>query len=283
MSGKQLFTIDTFRDTGKPLLAVLTESNSIFMVGLRRFKRHALYCNVVNDRVADYYTTSISKTDPFRENLNKIKVNYIDGGEDVIVDYNNPVDVDGKPEAPKSRSWGESIMKYVKAVPLVFAIAFFVPLGVVIYMVNAVIQSFRSASRIRLHEAGKGGVKIENYRMPFMLEIQGEVDHALEALNTSQSQQYLRDGDVEQGRNDEERQILARERRMSVAGQPTLALAPCQFDMIDSLNSLKWRKYPVWIHKHRHSHAAIIVRSDKKEFDEGRLVLKHFAEQEFLK
>jgi hypothetical protein len=34
----------------------------------------------------------------------------------------------------------------------------------------------------------------------------------------------------------------------------------------------------VYIHNHRHSHAAIIVRIDKKSFDEGRVVIRHWLD-----
>ena len=61
-SGRQLFGIDKFRDTGRPILAVLADPNSIFMSGLAKFKRRTLYSNIVNDRSAVYYTTGIAKS-----------------------------------------------------------------------------------------------------------------------------------------------------------------------------------------------------------------------------
>lgn len=61
----------------------------------------------------------------------------------------------------------------------------------------------------------------------------------------------------------------------------TLALTPAQFSIIESLNSVGFRKYPVWIHNHSHSHAAIIVRMAKKGFEEGKVVVKHWLDNEF--
>ncbi len=52
--------------------------------------------------------------------------------------------------------------------------------------------------------------------------------------------------------------------------------------MIAALDSVGWRKYPVYIHKVRHSHAAIIVRTEKPGFDEGKIVLKHWLDEEFI-
>ncbi|OAQ98621.1 hypothetical protein LLEC1_02094, partial [Akanthomyces lecanii] len=257
MSGQQLFTTDRFRDTERPLLQVMADPKSIFMSGLRKFKRHTLYANITNDKSAVYYTTCIQKTDPYR-NLDLIRPNYIPGR-------------------------GE----YLKRIPLALAIAVFVPIGVAAYLVNSVIQNVRSSQRIRLHEMGRLGVSIEEYRVPLLIkELRGEVESAYEALNNSQGQEYLGEDDDEddedEAMNAEDRQMLTRERRLSQPTQPTLALAPCQFDMIRNLDTLGWRKYPVWIHRTGHAHGAIIARIDKRKYDEGFIVLGHYAENEFL-
>jgi hypothetical protein len=63
---------------------------------------------------------------------------------------------------------------------------------------------------------------------------------------------------------------------------PKLALTTDQFAMIQALDSVRWRKYPVYIHKNRHSHAAMIVRMNKPTFSEGYVVLRHWLDEEFL-
>lgn len=283
MSGRQLFTIDNFRNTGKPLLSVLADPNSIFMNGLRKFKRHTLYTNIVNDRSAVYYTTGIAKTDPYRD-MDQLKVNFLKGREGVILDPTNPYVSRPKVAEPTSvSSLTRTGMLWAKRGPFLAAVALVIPLGVATYLLNSVVQTIRSSSRIKLHEAGRGGLKVEEYRMPpLMTEIREEVEHAYETLNSSQNQAYLAAGDDDVQLNAEDRQTMARERRMSTPGQPTLALSAHQFDMIRSLDTLNWRKYPVWIQHNPHSHAAIIVRMDRKTFDEGWVVLDHFANDEFL-
>lgn len=89
-SGRELFTIDKFRDTGRPLLEVLADPDSIFIKGLAKFERRTLYANIVNDRSAVYYTTGIAKSDPFTH-LDRVKLNYLEGYEDVILDPETPV------------------------------------------------------------------------------------------------------------------------------------------------------------------------------------------------
>jgi hypothetical protein len=56
-SGAQMFLADSFRDTGKPLLSVLAEPNSIFIKGLRLFKNKSVYANTMNDRSVPYFTS----------------------------------------------------------------------------------------------------------------------------------------------------------------------------------------------------------------------------------
>ncbi|KAG8418411.1 hypothetical protein J3458_005828 [Metarhizium acridum] len=285
MSGRQLFTIDNFRDTGRPLLSVLAEPTSIFMLGLRKFRRHTLYTNIINDRSAVYYTTGITKTDPYRK-LDTVKVNYLKGYNGVLLDPANPVQPSPKLRGPATiSSVTGSIVDWIKRIPFMISVAVFVPIGVLAYLCNSVIQNIRSSKRIRLYEQGQAGVSIDGYRVPvFIKELREEVENTYEALNSSQNQEYLatEDEDDVDAMSPEDRRLIQRERRLSTPTQPTLALTPHQFEMIRSLDTLKWRKYPVWIHNHRHSHAAIIVRIEKKAFDEGWIVLKHFAEEEFL-
>jgi hypothetical protein len=303
LSGRQLFCIDKFRDTGKPLLAVLADPKSIFMQGLAKFKRRTLYANIINDRSAVYYTTGISKTDPYTD-LSRVKVNYLKGCEDVILDLRNPVEplpVDHQKEKEALSSRAQSL---AKSLPFFLAMGLFLPIGVVALVITGAVQSFRSAKRIQMHEKGLAGVgDVTEYRsLPFLLkEIRNQIEDAYEELNSTQRQEYLSaansdDDDDDEGlggnghagldreddQDDEEHEIVALERKQSQAAQPTLALTGHQFAMISALDNLGWRKYPVWIHKARHSHAAIIVRMDRESFSEGEIVLGHWVKEEFL-
>ncbi|KAK4191598.1 putative lipase [Podospora australis] len=285
MSGRQLFGIDKFRDTGKPLLAVLADPNSIFMSGLAKFERRTLYCNIINDLSAVYYTTGISKMDPFTD-LSSVKVNFLKGYQDVILDPSNPV-------SPKTAKEPESLSaaarRWTQRMPFILWLTIFIPVGLVAFFINAGVQTIRSSRRVKLHEKGLAGIKVEGYRVNLWIkEIREAVEDAYENLNSSQNQQYLGlsedDGDDNADDSDSAatRGLLALERKQSHPHFPTLALAPYQFNAIQALDKLGWRKYPVWIHKARHSHAAIIVRMERKGFEEGWVVLKHWAQDEFL-
>ncbi|KAI1362655.1 putative serine esterase-domain-containing protein [Xylaria arbuscula] len=280
-SGRQLFIVDNFRDTGRPLLSILADPDSIFMTGLKKFKRRTLYSNVINDRTVVHYTSMITPTDPFTD-IAKVKVNFVQGYEDVILDQTNPAtplpSVNPKPTIQSVATDG---LAYIKNGPYVLALSIILPIGITAFLLNAVVQTVRSSRRIQLHETGKAGIQIDKYRMPLWIkEIQGTVEDVYENLNSSQKPAYLTSQD--DAAFDSTLDMPDLERRQTESHVPTLALAPCQFDMITALNSAGWRKYPVWIHKVRHSHAAIIVRADKPTFSEGHIVLKHWLDGEFL-
>jgi hypothetical protein len=206
----------------------------------------------------------------------------------------NPVAAGPPPEREQERFFAK-LQKWVKRIPLILALTIFVPIGIVAFFVNSAIQTVRSSRRVKLHEKGLAGIDIKPFRVNLWInEIRGAVEDAFENLNSSQRQEYIglsdddndREGDEEAAADsdsdDSSEQIMALERKMSHPGQPTLALAPYQFSAIQALDRLKWRKYPVWIHKARHSHAAIIVRMGKPDFSEGKVVLKHWVKEEFL-
>ncbi|KAN0112712.1 DUF676 domain containing protein [Hyaloscypha variabilis] len=300
-SGRQLFTIDNFRDTGKPLLEVLADPESIFIKGLALFERRTLYTNIVNDRSAVYYTTGISKTDPFT-NLDKIKINYVKDYEDVILDPENPVEP-LEPKETESTVYGNilrSSQTTIGRLPLFLAMMFFIPIGVVAFLINSGVQSLRSNRRIRLHERGLAGIQPGNYRVPLLIKGMREaVEDVYENLNSAQSNEYLVAGTEEEAAQEEpaDRPQSSRGHSKSDSSAtdgnpekhglrqhevPTLALAPYQFRMVQALDNVGFQKYPVYIHKVRHSHAAIVVRVDKPSFDEGRVVLRHWLNEEFL-
>ncbi|KAI9735425.1 MAG: hypothetical protein M1818_006431 [Claussenomyces sp. TS43310] len=309
LSGRQLFIIDKFRDTGRSLLSVLADPESIFIKGLAKFERRTLYANIVNDRSAVYYTTGITKTDPFT-NLGQIAINYLKDTENVLVDGENPV----APKEPQECSplWCFRLMADVRdminRVPFLLAMIVFIPFGTLAFLINAGVQSFASSRRIKLHESGRAGIEVSSYRMPLLLTgMRGAVEDVYENLNSAQSNDYLASeaeeeaishGDPTASRMEGEEPLLPEVEKSTHhslspnlddtqlshsrnLGIQTLALAPEQFAMISALDNVGFRKYPVHIHKVNHSHAAMIVRMNKPAFSEGYIVLRHWVENEF--
>jgi hypothetical protein len=294
MSGRQLFGVDKFRDTGRPLLAVLADSESIFIQGLAQFKHRSLYANVVNDRTVTYYTAGISQTDPF-VNPDEVKINYIPDYDNVIVDGDHPVSPKEPEELPAlTTRLTQGTKMILGRVSIVAILTVFIPIGVSAFLVNSAIQSFRSQQRIRLHEQGRSGIDYARYRIPLMINAaRREAEGMFENANNAQGQDYLSAGSEEVAsptqptsprwsrKNDaksDDVDSIQEQKKGQALEFPTLALTQDQFKMIEALDNVGFNKHPVYIHNHRHSHAAIVVRMDKSSFDEGRVVIKHWLD-----
>lgn len=293
MSGRQLFGDDTFRDTGRPILCLLADPSSIFMQALSRFKHRTLYANIVNDRSAPYYTTFISKIDPYI-NLDDININYVEGYAPNIIDPANPVSL--KPHVPPPTVLGQiagTSQSLLNNVPFYAAMTIFVPIGATAYLINAGIQSVRSHNRIKLHESGQAGVGLGNYRIPLLIEnarsavggtfgsMNGKPEyHAAGTDASSDSSSECRDekGIPNQGSFSTD---LKRTPSSKQPKFPSLNLSSDQLEMIENLDQAGFKKYAVHIQKVRHTHAAIVVRMKQSRFDEGKVVMKHWLDEEF--
>ena len=304
MSGRQLFMIDSFRDTGKPLLSVLADPDTIFMRALARFKHRCLYSNIVNDRTAVFYTTCISDTDPFNDvDLEQVHLNYVEGYEPVVIDpdeYFLPITSSSSsasttnnhtakvpPSSKKTR-----VTKILSNVPLWISLSFLMPITLVLFLLNSVVQNFRSRRRIHLHGQGGTGALFGTYKVPLIIQdVRDAVEDAIETANPVQ-ELVLSDDDSESDAEFLPKKEIPKDRTMSpsLLTQPAanndeqharLALTPAQFDIIDSLNTVGFRKYPVFIHNTGHSHAAMIVRIRGQKYEEGKIVVKHWLDHEF--
>lgn len=274
-SGRQLFTVDSFRDTGRPLLSILADANSVFVRGLARFKNRTLYSNIVNDRSVVYYTSCITAKDPFVD-LDAVDLQPLPGYDGVLLRPDEPVRP--KSHEPlgfwarvKSAGW-----QTLTTLPLYLLLVVLIPVGSIFFLVNSGYQTVRSSQRVRLHESGGAGFGIERYRIPLMEEARNLGERVYGRLNAGQGEDYLPTPPAE------EEQLIAKAEPSSshFTGQdkfPTLALTPEQFAMIEGLDSVGWTKYPVHISKVRHTHAAIIVRTNRWGFDQGKVVVNHWV------
>ena len=300
-SGRQLFTIDTFRDTNRPILSVLADPGSIFMLALAQFSHRVLYANIINDRSAPYYTTSISATDPYT-NLDAVSINYLPDYAPNIIDPADPVHLKApKTEPPLIARLASGSQDLLLRIPYFALLSVVIPIGSVVFLINSGVQQVRSQKRIRLHEEGKAGIGLGSYRIPLMVEnARSAMEGAFENVNARQGQHYLpgtgsndsRGGKVSDGQqqNGHAEKGLQSEygtssdlTRTSPIGSkfPTLAMTAEQFEMVRALDEVGFRKYRVHIHTVRHTHAAIIVRNEKASFDEGKVVVRHWLDEEF--
>ncbi|KAL2839048.1 putative serine esterase-domain-containing protein [Aspergillus pseudoustus] len=314
VSGQHLFLTDTFRDSGKPLLRVLAEPDSIFIQGLSKFKNRCVYGNVVNDRTTPFYTTIFTSVDHFL-GLEDLNINYVEGYESVIVDpelYTLPAAE--KPKLPFFARVKENIRSFFRKLPFWLLFSVVLVIAVPIFLGYAVVQTFRSRDRLRAHEESSQTI-FKRYRVPVAVKrVRTAMDEVFENAAARQDPDYLSGSavpsDIESQPESQQESSIGKTKTMedappatsaaegsadqpegisqvatyataNEAQKPTLALTPDQFSMIKSLNRVGFRKYPVYIHNHRHSHAAIVVRMDKEGFEEGHTVVKHWLDNEF--
>ncbi|OGM43378.1 lipase/serine esterase [Aspergillus bombycis] len=323
ISAQQLFLVDSFGDSGRPLLSILADPDSIFMRALAKFKSRSLYGNVVNDRTTIFYTTTLSLVDPFRD-LGDAQVNYVKGYESVVIDpdmYFLP-SAEVKESLPlASRVWGE-IAKFCTTALFWAFIVLFLSIVLPLFFLHSISQWSHSRERVRIHEEGESATLFRQYRLPHVMvkEMQSAIEEAYEDVGFSQNPEYLSTTSNSSSADSIRRRNSPSLKAKEAAGNkpssitiqeaspptpehnqpsspreattddtiskksrayPTLALTPAQIAIIESLNSVGFRKYPVYIHNHRHSHAAIIVRAPKPGFDEGKVVIKHWLDTEF--
>ena len=288
-SGRQLFLIDTFRNHGRPLLSVMVDPNSIFIKALSCFKHRTLYANIINDRSAPYFTTYITGCDPFVD-MSKVNMRYLQGYEPIILDPENPI---GKFQRTEQLTLYSRLVSNTSSLltqlPLYAMLTVIVPVATIVFLLNSGVQQVRSSQRIRMHEEGKAFPTLKSYRIPLMIEnARAAVEEAIEGAAGQEAPEYLSEDSTssEQAnagfpKRKSENPTHARRKSLSASHFPTLALSPEQFQMIEELDKVGFRKYRVHIHKVRHSHAAIIVRKQRGASEEGKTVVKHWLDKEF--
>lgn len=333
VSGHQMWMIDDFRDTGRPLLSLLADKDGIFIKGLRRFKNLSLYSNIINDRSVPFYTSCIESKDPFVD-LDSVDINYVPDTDNVILrhpmgDAGQQADYAVPKKTPLSfyESMSSSASRIVGKLPLYFFLTTLAPIGMGVFLSSSIFHSYKSAARIKEHESGQAATDYSKYRFPLPEKIRQQALEALSQAAHSQHQETLRDApstdkDVEAngGANGHAKEphdapqaaesdaktptdssastpangsasTLAKPENLSKASLTkqegsefddnfaTLALTKEQFVMIENLNAVGFKKYPVHIKGANHSHAAIIVRMNRPGFGDGKVVAKHWVER----
>ncbi|RMX79773.1 hypothetical protein D0869_08056 [Hortaea werneckii] len=317
-SGQQMFLTDDFRDTGRPLLAVMADPASIFVRGLAGFRRKSVYANTTNDRSVPYYTSAISPTDPFVD-LDAIDIHPLpDQDLPVVLDPNHPVSPRKQPDVPRPLTFRERYIvsdKTKAALPFYAVLAGVLPLAVPLFMLNAGYQTYKSAQRVRLHEQGDL-VDLQRYRIPLLEESQAVQDAMVERLATESSAQGVAAASAsavagkagkagKDGKGQEEylptpppEEEVSNPSTNSTGADPTAAatissapsstpssspwpllpLSPLQSQMITNLDQhVAFTKFPVHMQNVRHTHAAIVVRTPRESFAEGRMVSRHWV------
>ena len=178
-SGRQLFLVDKFRDTGRPLLSIFADRESVFYKGLSEFSQKVLYANIVNDRSTCFYTSGISINDPFAD-LSAISVKYVPGYEPVVLDSIDPISPVEKGDQLPIYHRDTSVIARRSPRRLLYIL--FAPIVLITFFLNALFQTFTSRRRIRMHETNEGEKEGYHYYRSLPLMLAGEMQEVVEGM-----------------------------------------------------------------------------------------------------
>jgi hypothetical protein len=238
----------------------MADERSIFHAGLKRFRQRQAYANILFDRSVPYWTASFSTHDPYTD-LSKVQLQHDPAYDNVVLDRENPVQPLGKTIRPfdkKDQPAEMSTRDYILRASL-FAL---LPIWLTVFVINAMVLTFRSQKRIASHRQGERGPGLRDRARLLAGLAQDMVEEVLD--NAPEEQQGL----AHNGEPANAHHWVA-----------PLALTSTQRQIIAGLSALEWEKYPVHIHKTQHSHAAIVCRmKDTPRVEEGKIVMQHWLD-----
>lgn len=290
VTGNQLFLCDTVlatishnkRSVGKPMLVWMADPELRFYKGLAKFRHLALYANGINDKRTAWFTALISRYDPFcslyNKNPDNIHASFLPGYEPTVVDASQPItfgEIRGKPREPPIKTpkkavtalWKVWLVRRWRWLKVFCSLVLFTPVWAITFIGNSVIQRVMHNRRVqqfhKLNNLEDMYHQNPSFASQLLAAIDDERDRIVEsaygAINTTDD-------------NEETEHLRALE---------PLNLTKDQQFIVDNLNSLSWKKFPVVIRKTDLTHAAAINRHPDPHFGEGKTVVKHFIDNTF--
>ncbi|KAI5970428.1 hypothetical protein CANMA_000479 [Candida margitis] len=273
ITGSQFFLKDKIGEFNKPLLVWMADPKSAFYLALKSFKYKALYANVVNDKRCSWFTASISLTDPVNSSYNKLPQNivaeYIKGYEPNVIDASKPFFYEKKSneqtyDNSSPRGWFWKTLNWCK---LIGTIAIYAPIMGLSFLVSSIYQRFRTSNRLRDFHNEKSNNLSHLYEYDettslltgFTNKLEDEQDTIVEDMYGAMSWKVSH----------------------SSLNFPPITLDESQKYIVERLNGLGWKKYPVILRHTPSTHAGAIVRHADPNFDEGKVIVRHFIENVF--
>ncbi|KAL5512876.1 hypothetical protein ACEPAH_3274 [Sanghuangporus vaninii] len=308
-TGEQLYAVDKWGASGRPLLEILADPKEIFYQALSAFQHVRIYGNAVNDLTVPYITALIEYEDPFVDrHATGINVEFDPKYDPIMLSYSIPDEPPVKESpTPLSPAWFQSAnpTRYLppflqslrfplNAIAVVLLPVLF-PTFIVFLLVRLSIHARSSRARIKVLEVDE--TLRENALVNAFSRLERELGEAVvDAIEDDQGSNMpatapprdekpgLTNGKLSSscwdtsakgdgvGKVDGESPKIA-------TGQPLLTPSQCQ--MVRSLNALpSMTKHRAYIDPLRNSHATIIAR-DVKGFPfhkRGWGVLQHWAD-----
>ncbi|KII87380.1 hypothetical protein PLICRDRAFT_142622 [Plicaturopsis crispa FD-325 SS-3] len=300
-TGKQLYNLDAWAKTGRPLLHVMADKELIFHRALILFQRIDIYANAVNDITVPYVSGAFEPVDPFANHVNDgLQIHFLTNYEPVIKSFTRPE----SPPKPLPRSWkplpfsGPFIeWRFPLNLLLYLLLPLLIPLALMLLVTRLARGSWYSRNRVRHLERSPTRssrlaslfLSLEKGLEQAMEDVVGQTYSSNDGPQAeSHPASYLPSPDVSgataaahgdpeapQGTQRTETTALS---EGAWARQPHLTLE--QLEMIASLNLLpNVRKHLAFIHPVRNSHGAILCRNVAfEEHRMGRGVLRHWGD-----
>jgi len=232
-----------------------------------------------------YYTSAISKHDPFRDIIN-LNLSYFPSYAPTVVDPTHPLVALATPKKD---------IKHNQRRLLGFAIVILLPLWASIVIIVSLYQNYVSAQRIRQHvnpHHEKNSDKISSPADKSVSNGAGVVQDVFEGhvdsgVSPSDGQREYFTGMFPENGDAFNQSPTAYENRVESATTVTnynkeeylLPLSEDELAMISGLRGMSWSTFGVHIHKTMRSHAAIIQR--RKGLGEGTVVIQHWLDTQF--
>lgn len=315
-TGAHLFLTDKQKDK-LPLLLWMSDPRSIFFKALKNFKNLSLYANVINDKRTSWYTSAISSKDPFKsmvnENASAYDLDCIEGYDPVVVDISKPIKF--RSEAPRNTDnvtlnrGKQSILRKLNWVKVLFSVVVVGPVWITYLMIRTVYERinnhrrvasfYRDASNnlVHLYEEGMAKANPDGKKEPTINEsneeseeatllnkVQDDTDTFVESVfNAMNSDSYKTYHDRSRSIDDDS-SVVGELDLVNMDGaiqEFVLNLPKAQTLLIENLNKLPWKKFPVLIRKTKQTHRAAIYRYENPSFEEGKVVIKHYVNEIF--
>ncbi|KAF9421806.1 hypothetical protein BGZ76_003931 [Entomortierella beljakovae] len=307
-TGEQLQMIDDYVDR-KPILLVMSEPDSIFIKGLSKFKRRALYCNIRNDRSVPFWTASFSDADPFKE-LETLEIQYSEEYTSLIESFEHH-DIDTCARMKKEREESLKSLSFIKRtsarianIPwkkyalLGFLGPFLIPVWLLVASTAISYQGVNSRIRTkklilsskilqRIRE-NSSTTKLDRYRDDDDNELSSSASlNSVSPNNTTK----VKVDDIAECKDEHIVVNVANDSSSSSSSsssedeQPTshsyphiksikpLSLLPVQVEISRNLNKIEWKKNIIHI-EGWNAHASIVVR-EKRFLNDGGAAVKH--------
>lgn len=278
-TSRQLFLADNFHNRGRPLLELMSDGSLPFCQGLAAFQRRIMYANVINDHRCEFYTSAVEPRDLMGSTERILEGPFVEGYEPVVLrlsgDGHTPNEFIFSEIDPMTQRMPSLLSRIGQFAAAVLRVTLGIPLWFIAFCCNAFYQTVLSSTRQKLFYSSARAKRSswDFGSVHFEEALEDEVESVIEQMYQSFSETTC-NGEWTSGADNDSKATL-----LHSDGEPVHSLLnPCQKNIIYGLNKLDWLKYPVYIRKASHTHAAVIVRYKSPLFDEGKIAVKHWLD-----